>query len=73
MPEHRNGLIVRYIINITELETRTTELYNATDESIVIGGRHPFYRYSYAVTAETVGQGPYSVARITHMPEAGKH
>lgn len=71
VPERRNGLIQRYVVSITELETGTTQLYNSTQGSIVIGGRHPFYRYSYIVAAETIGRGPYSVASMTHMPEAG--
>ena len=71
VPERRNGLIQRYIISVTELETRTTELFNTTVESISITGRHPFYRYSYIVAAVTIGRGPYSVASIIHLPEAG--
>ena len=71
--ERRNGLLQRYIISTTELETGTTAFYNSTTESIVIGGRHPFYRYSYIIAAETIGRGPYSVASMTHMPEAGMH
>lgn len=71
LPERRNGLVQRYIISITELETRTTQLYNSTEANIVISGQHPFYRYSYIIAAETIGRGPYSVASMVHMPEAG--
>ena len=71
VPERRNGVIQRYTISITEMETRTTEVFNTTGESIVISGRHPFYRYSYIIAAETIGRGPYSVASLIRMPEAG--
>ena len=66
-------MIQQYTISITELETQTTEMFNATEEAIVISDQHPFYRYIYSVAAETiVGQGPFSVARMVHLPEAGK-
>lgn len=71
LPERRNGLIQHYIISVTELDTRTMEMFNTTEQSITITGRHPFYRYSYIVAAVTIGRGPYSVASIIHLPEAG--
>lgn len=67
-----NGMIQRYEISITELETRTSQQFSTTDESIVIPNRHPYYRYSYIVAAVTTGQGPYSAATLIRMPEAGK-
>ena len=73
VPERRNGLIQHYIISVTELDTRNTELLNTTEEMISIPDRHPFYRYSYIVAAVTIGQGPFSVASIIHMPEGGTH
>lgn len=69
--DRRNGLIQRYTISVTELETGALEQFNTTAESFVVSGRHPFYRYSYVVAAETIGLGPYSVASVIHMPEAG--
>ena len=70
--ERLNGLIQRYQISITGLETRTSEQFSTTEESIVIANRHPYYRYSYMVAAVTTGQGPYSTATLVRMPEAGK-
>ena len=72
MPERINGLIRRYIVSVTELETGTTEQFFTVEDNITIRGRHPFYRYSYVVAAVTIGQGPYSASSIIHMPEAGK-
>ena len=71
LTEHRNGLIRGYVIQVTELETGRIEQFNTTDKTIVIYGRHPFYRYSYVIAAESIGPGPYSVASLIHMPEAG--
>ncbi len=65
-------MILRYSINITEQETRTVTTLETTNQSIVITERHPYYRYGYIVSAVTIGPGPYSVASIIRMPEAGK-
>lgn len=66
-------MIQQYAISITELETQTAEMFSTMGEAIVISSRHPFYRYSYSVAAETIiGQGPFSVASMVHLPEAGK-
>ena len=73
VPGQRNGVIQRYIINITELETGIVEQFYTTEGNIVIGGRHPYYRYSCIVATETIGLGPFSTETIIQMPEAGKN
>ena len=70
--EERNGIIRRYVINITELNSGTDfQLENATTE-ITVQNLHPFYRYSYSVAAETVALGPFTPGSIIEMPEDGK-
>ena len=72
MEEEKNGIIRRFIINITELNSGTEfQLENATTE-ITIQNLHPFYRYSYSVAAETVALGPFTLGFIIEMPEDGK-
>lgn len=71
--ERVNGLIQRYSLSITELETGTSEQFSTREESIAINDRHPYYRYGYVVAAVTTGQGPYSVATLIRMPEAGRY
>ena len=68
----RNGVVRRYLINITEQETGTEEHYYSEDLYITITLRHPFYQYSYTVSAETVGLGPFSLQSTIRMPEAGE-
>ena len=71
MEEERNGIIRRYIINITELNSGNEyQLENASTEITVLD-LHPFYRYSYSVAAETVALGPFTPASIIEMPEDG--
>ena len=68
----RNGIIRRYIINITEMETSSSFQLETTDLFIVVDDLHPYYQYSCSVAAETVDLGPFSVAVIIQLPEDGK-
>ena len=68
----RNGIIQRYVINITELETSYSFQLETTDLFVVANDLHPYYQYSCSVAAETVGLGPFSVAVIIQLPEDGK-
>ena len=70
--EERNGIIRRYVINITELNSGTEfQLENATTE-ITVQNLHPFYRYSYSIAAKTIALGPFTPGSIIEMPEDGK-
>ena len=70
--EERNGIIRRFIINITELNSGTEfQLENATTE-ITVQNLHPFYQYSYSIAAKTVALGPFTLGSIIEMPEDGK-
>ncbi len=78
-PEHRNGEILRYVVNITLTARGGTQvtngeqrtLYTATT-NLTVGSLHPHYTYFYSVAAEnSVGTGPSTMTPIM-MPEAGK-
>ena len=69
--EHRNGVIRRYTINVTELETMYREIFYTEVTNITLSSRHPFYQYRYTVAAETIGFGPFSSSDVIQMPEAG--
>ena len=73
-PENRsrNGIIQRYIINITELNTGSSFQLETTDLFLVVDSLHPYYQYSCIVAAETVELGPFSIAVIIELPEDGK-
>ena len=68
----RNGIIRRYVINITELNSGNEYQLENSSTEITIQDLHPFYRYSYSVAAETVALGPSTSASIIEMPEDGK-
>ena len=71
MEEERNGIIRRYIINITELNSGNEYQLEDGNTEITVQDLHPFYRYSYSVAAETVALGPSTPGSIIEMPEDG--
>ena len=73
-PENQNGIILHYIVNITEMETGIVFSYTAVNTTIfAVPALHPFYNYTCIVAAVTVGVGPYSAPAVIQMPEDGKH
>ena len=73
-PSFTNGVIQRYIINITEVNTGNSFLLETTQDFrfVVVNNLHPYYQYRCIVAAETVGLGPFSTAVIIELPEDGK-
>jgi hypothetical protein len=70
--QERNGDIVRYGVNLTEVETGEVTQYLTRDSSVsfTIPHLHPHYHYNYSLTAFTfVGHGPYSPTYSEQMPE----
>ena len=68
----RNGIVQRYHINITELDTQYNITRETTALSVVVDSLHPYYSYECIVAAETIGLGPFSVGVIIELPEDGK-
>ena len=62
-PEDRNGIITRYILNVTSaLEGDTIQLYSDST-SITYESLKPYTTYIIAIAAETnAGIGPFSQA-----------
>ena len=70
--EDHNGIIREYRINITELETgREFQMVSSTT-SISVSSLHPYYTYQWAVTAFTVGEGPFSTVQSIVTPQDGR-
>ena len=71
--ENQNGIIVHYIVNITEMETGRLLSFTAVNmTTLSVPMLHPFYTYTCIVAAVTVGVGPYSATVEVEMPEDGK-
>ena len=69
--EHQNGIIIKYVINVTVDETgETYQLYSNTTN--ITATLTPFTMYTMVVTAEnSVGPGPYSELLNIQSEEAG--
>ena len=69
--EDRNGAIRHYIINVTELETRTKFGAITTQMAITFSSLHPYYTYLCTVYAVTIGAGPGAVpVNVTTMEDS---
>lgn len=70
--EETNGLILGYRIQVTGLDNSERIELSTNETAIQIGELHPFYSYSFGVSAYTeVGNGPNDLLHI-QMPQAGK-
>ena len=69
--EHRNGIIQEYIIRVVGIDTNEEfEIYSNLFAA-EISDLHPFYRYKFAISAQTIAAGPFSAFSTLQMPEAG--
>ena len=73
-PDHQNGIITEYYINVTEVETRTVSQLMVTGTTqLLFDTLHPYYVYNFFISAATtVGQGPYSPVFSIQTPEDGQ-
>ena len=58
--DERNGIIIVYRINITEVDTGSVRSLVSHNTQIGIHFLHPYYTYICTVSAVTVGEGPFS-------------
>jgi len=71
-PEHENGLIRQYIVNITEVATGRIFQHTTPTNSLLVSLLHPYYTYQWTVSAYTVGNGPYTNLSTVTTPEDGQ-
>lgn len=69
--DHQNGIIRRYDLTLTELETGSVFSYSTTGTNFTAMLLHPNYQYQLEVSAVTIGTGPSSVPVILLTPEDG--
>ena len=59
-PSNQNGIIQHYAISVTEEETMRQFQLMSTTTSVTATALHPYYTYSFTISAVTVSEGPYS-------------
>ena len=67
-----HGVIREYHINLKEEATDTIMTYISSGTFIEVSLLHPFYNYSWVVTAVTIGEGPYTGPSWVTTLEDGK-
>ena len=70
-PEDQNGVIRYYAIHIIEITTSQEHTLNSIETQIELYFLHPYYNYTYAVSAVTIELGPYTTATNIRTSEDG--
>ena len=73
LEELRNGIIQRYSIWITELETGRSIALTSESTTVNVTSLHPYYTYNCSVAAETSAIGPFSSPVVIQLPESGMY
>ena len=68
----RHGIIREYHINLTEEATEVVVTFTTSANYIEVSQLHPFYNYSWVVTAVTIGEGPYTELSLVTTLEDGR-
>ena len=69
---NQNGIIQTYIINITILESGENVRLMSNGTQINLEMLHPYYTYSFVISAVTIGPGPLSSAYSVTTDEERK-
>ena len=72
-PEHQNGIIRHYLINVTETETGMSTLHMSNTTWLLLNELHPHYNYVLLFAAVTVDEGYTGSRLLVKIPEDGKH
>ena len=71
--DKQNGVIISYVINVTNAVTLVSVQYYTATTSIIISNLEPFTTYVCVVAAATsVGVGPFSHLLFVQTDEGGK-
>ena len=71
-PEHHNGIIREYRVNVTEKVTGQVYQFSTLSTELVVTRLHPYFQYDCVVVAVTVDEGPHSSALSIRTNETGK-
>ena len=69
--EEQNGVIRYYAIHIIEINTSQEYALNSTENQTALYFLHPYYNYTYAVSAVTIELGPFSNATNIQTSQNG--
>ena len=70
--EKQNGIIRKYVVAVTEIETSTNFTLVSYNTSTTIYSLHPYYNYQVSVSAFTIATGPSSQHITVQTAQSGK-
>lgn len=70
--DKQNGIIQYYIIYMIEVETNIALQFTSNFTYISLTSLHPYYSYTFTISAVTIGSGPFSSTYTILMPEDGQ-
>ena len=70
--EDHNGIIRKYLINATALQTGVSTITETTGTTGIVVSLIPSFTYVFSVSAYTVKAGPYTPLITISLPEDGK-
>lgn len=74
LPGEQNGIIVNYIINVTEADSGVSFQLFSMNTSLSVESLLPFTSYNLLIAASTsVGIGPFSMLLTLQTPEDGTY
>ena len=71
--DDQNGIVRYYVVNVSELQTENIFQFIANATTLTITPLHPAYTYEIAISAATIGPGPFSPTLTLRTDEAGKN
>ena len=71
LPDVEGPTVRYYVVNVTEVQTANIFQFTANTTGLSISSLHPSYTYEIAVSAVTIGPGPFSPTLILQTAEAG--
>lgn len=70
--EEQNGVIINYVINVTEAESGSVFQLFSSNTSLFVSTLQPYTTYNFLIAASTsVGVGPFSRLFTRQTPEDG--
>jgi hypothetical protein len=67
---HKNGIILNYVVNISQIGSTLTNMYLEFSEQLTFGNLQPFSLYAISVAVKnSVGVGPFSVPELVQTLE----
>ena len=74
LPEEQNGVIINYVINVTEADSGVSFQLFSTNTTLLVESLFPFTTYNLLIAASTsVGTGPFSMLLTLQTPEDGTY